>query len=352
MRVLSPKGWRGLLLAAFLTTSVAATTEIAGATTGSSAIVAWTPSDSIVVLSASTGMTVRTLATHVLLIAPGLPNLSVAPSGTVYFDSGSSGADQIYRVPITGGPVTLVTAGFDPQVSPNGTTLAFIAPEPGEQVPYLDQAGGVDIASTTSSGITDIHRLAPDPAQLNQGIFQLSWRSDSRALSFDLLNGHSDITSFWTISPTKDTESLAAARQVPIHNASLTWNGYGSQRIAGKYVGLGVLTSGSGAQQVVTVNPSTGRRQSTLFKVPGDICVPVGPTSPPMTQPHPGPCTFPFNNSVSGDLSGGSILVAGATRTIASTGGHTAASLYRWEAKTKTLKGLTSGVDVATWAPS
>ncbi len=360
MLVLPEKWWRGLLLAASLTTSVGAATATAGGSTTPtkppSDIVAWTPSGNIVVLSASSGATVRTLATHVLLSEPGLPNLSVAPSGDAYFDSATSsstsGSDQIYRVPITGGPLTRVTAGFDPQVSPDGKLLAFVAPEPGAQIPYLDQAGGIDIATITPTGIRDIRRLAPDPQQLNRGIFQLSWRPDSAALSFDLLNGHTDVTTFWTISLTSGTNALAAARQIRIRNSSMTWNGFWNHRVAGQYVGLGVVTSESAAQQVVAVDPSTGRRQSTLFKVPGHICVPLGPASPPMTQAHPGPCTFPFNNTVIGDPSGQAILVAGSTKPIASTGGLTAASLYRWDRKSRTLVGLTSEVDLATWGPT
>ena len=58
-----------------------------GASAPPSTIVAWTAVESIAVLSTRTGRTERTLATHVSVFAPGDPTVSVAPGGTVFFDS-------------------------------------------------------------------------------------------------------------------------------------------------------------------------------------------------------------------------------------------------------------------------
>ncbi len=86
-------------------------------------LVGVTSSDALVVASTRTGHVIRMLASDVTLQAPGLPDVSVTPDGTVFFDSAGlssfdtgawGGGDQIFAVPITGGPVTHVAAGFDP----------------------------------------------------------------------------------------------------------------------------------------------------------------------------------------------------------------------------------------------
>ncbi len=76
-------------------------------------IVGWTATARLVVVSARTGRTERTLATDVSVSAPGIPSVSVAPDGTVYFESATpaypsptaTGGDQILSVSINGGPV-------------------------------------------------------------------------------------------------------------------------------------------------------------------------------------------------------------------------------------------------------
>lgn len=50
-------------------------------------IVGWTSSFKVVVVSTATGSVVRTLASNVTILEPGLPNVSVAPGGTVYVES-------------------------------------------------------------------------------------------------------------------------------------------------------------------------------------------------------------------------------------------------------------------------
>jgi hypothetical protein len=305
------------------------------------------------VIASRTGAVLRTLASDVALEAPGLPNLSVSATGTVYFDSATTdpatGADQIYRVPITGGPVTRVTAGFDPQISPNGRFLAYVAPEPNEQIPYLDPAGGIDVAAISGSSLGPVRTLGPDTQQLNRGIFQLSWSPDSRELSFGLLNGTTDVTTFWTIDPRSST-NLAAAKPIALRNPSLTWNGYWGH---GHTTGLGVLTAVSGAQRVVTINPATGKRGTTLFKVPGGVCVALSPSSPPISDAalH-SPCSYDFDNAIISDPGASDVLIGGATHVIASTGGQSAPYLYRWRLATRVPVRLTPNVLLATWGPS
>jgi hypothetical protein len=138
-------------------------------------IVGWTSTHNVVVISTATGHVMRTLATDVSIFAPGLPDVSVAPGGTVYFESatpststtGIDSGDQIFSVPITGGPVRAVAAGSDPQVSPNGRFLAFISANPsGEagEAPYLVPPVGLDIAALSQEGtVSQVRTLPRDP---------------------------------------------------------------------------------------------------------------------------------------------------------------------------------------------
>lgn len=109
-----------------------------GASAPPSTIVAWTADERIAVLSTRTGRIERTLATHVSVFAPGDPTVTVAPDGTVFFDSAQASnalsraavGDQILSVSIKGGPIRDVGPGSDPQVSPDGHTLAYISGAP------------------------------------------------------------------------------------------------------------------------------------------------------------------------------------------------------------------------------
>lgn len=306
-------------------------------------IVGWTTAFKVVVLSAHTGRTVRTLATDVSILAPGIPNVSVAPNGIVYFesatpsplDTNATQGDQIFSVPIGGGPVRLLGSGSDPQVSPNGKYLAFIAPEPAGvagEAPYLVPPVGIDIATLSSGSVGSVRTLEPGPAQLNQGASDLSWSSNSRQLSFNLLNPSTNSTTVWTISATTST-SLAEATPIPLHPSGLTWNGYWGEGKDGTSIGLGMLHSGSGSQEVVSINPSTGRVIDPLFRVRGEV--------------------FPdFSNNLIGDSSGTNVLVAGVTPLVEgspTTSG--AVILYRWRVGDRVLTKVANQIDVASWGP-
>jgi hypothetical protein len=318
-------------------------------------IVGWTSNAKVVVIATATGHVMRTLARDVSIFAPGLPNLSVAPDGTVFFESASPSApttgvetgDQIFSVPITGGPVHDIAAGSDPQVSPNGRLLAFISPDPaGEagEAPYLVPTVGVDIATLSPGGtVSQVRRLPPGPAEVNQGASDLSWSGNSKDLSFDLLNPSTDRTTSWTI-PVAGSDSLAAARGITLRGAGLTWNGYwGSSRL-GTPQGLGVQTSASGHQEVVSIDPTTGRPVNRLFAIPAaDICTAMVPTGSDG-------CTSDFSNEVIGDSAATSVLVGGAIPLVegAPTTSGTA-FLYRWSAGEPVAVRLTPQVLVATW---
>jgi hypothetical protein len=199
--------------------------------------------------------------------------------------------------------------------------------------------------------VTATRILHPDASQLNQGITQLSWSSDSHRLSFAQIDGDTDVTTFWTVPVGAHVSSLGAATLIPLRNAALTWNGYwGSHREHGHAVGLGVLTTTAGAQRVVVIDPQTGRQGSTLFSLRGTVCVALSPASPPLTAPTPSPCTYGFDNTVISDASGGDVLLAGATQVIASTGTRSTPYLYRWRMGEPTLVRLTPGALLATWA--
>ena len=302
-------------------------------------IVGWLSSDRVVVIDTRTGAVVRTLATGVSIEAPGLPDLTVAPGGQVYFDSAplagvsphDAEGDQIYSVPITGGPVVEVGPGSDPQVSPNGQLLAYIASDGAGEAPYLLPGGGIDVATLAGTRVGGVRTLHPDPAQQDQGASDLSWSPDGQQLSFDLLGGAADTTTSWTIALAGAGSSLATAQQVPLQPAGLTWNGYwpmGGQRAA---LGLGVLTSPSsgpplaGAEHVVTIDPSTGRVVRRLFSVPGAVCTASAPPSVPSD------CDADYSDALSVDGAGTSVLVGGAIPLSygqVSTSGAT--YLYRW----------------------
>jgi hypothetical protein len=110
-------------------------------------IVGWTSGFRLVTISTRTGVVLHTLATQVGIFAPGLPDVSVAPDGTVFFDSSAASTfdrgdwtgDQIFSVPINGGPITRVAAGVDPEVSPDGRRLAYVDSDPQGEAPISRQ---------------------------------------------------------------------------------------------------------------------------------------------------------------------------------------------------------------------
>jgi hypothetical protein len=155
-------------------------------------IVAWTSNHHVVVISTRSGAILRTLASDVAVFEPGLPDLSVSPQGEVFFNSapiagvsqpGAQG-DQIFSVPITGGPLREVGAGFFPQVSPNGRFLAYVASNGVGEAPYMLPSGGITIATLAGDNVSSVQTLHPDARQTGQGASDLSWSPHSDRLSF------------------------------------------------------------------------------------------------------------------------------------------------------------------------
>jgi hypothetical protein len=152
------------------------------------AIVAVTTGGALVTLNSSTGVVEQTL------VASGVvgDEVSVTPSGLVFFAVQNGCTAAIEDVPISGGSVAEITAGSDPAVSPDGTKLAY-ASQPSltvgcvPAVTDLTPLYQVNIR-TLSSGTTV--SLAPVPAAQDSGlpepISHLSWAADDQHLAVSI----------------------------------------------------------------------------------------------------------------------------------------------------------------------
>jgi hypothetical protein len=322
-------------------------------------IVGWTSNFHLEVISTTTGSVERILASNVALDAPGLPTLSVSPDGVVFFDSDPIEAvsppdaqgDQIYSVPIAGGPLREVAAGFDPAISPDGQTLAFVAPNGVGEAPYQLANGGIELAQLSGSNITDVRILHPSGALVGAGISNLSWSADSQALSFDQHNPSSDVTSSWLLSAPTQQSSLDSAVAIPLHPAGLTWGGFFGGSAKGRPLGIGVLTTAenepplANPQKVVSIDPESGEVVRTLFTLPEAICTSSSPLAPT-------DCDADFSNVLAAASGSSNVLVSGAIPLKygqVSTSGL--AYLIRWNAALTKPVRVTSGVLVAAWGP-
>jgi hypothetical protein len=326
--------------------------------TAPSQIVGWAANSTLVVISTRSGGIVRTLASDVSVFAPGLPSVSVAPSGTVYFESATpeyaaadaTGGDQILSVPIGGGPVRDLGGGSDPQVSPDGRSLAFISPEPAGtagEPPYLVPPQGIVIATVSPSGaLRTVRTLEPGSSQVDQGASDLSWSPDGRTLSFDLYDGATFRTTAWTVPVSPSVSSLAAASEIALAKG-LTWAGFLGARGTGAQMGIGVESAPPGGRQsIVTIDPTTGRATARLFRVPSAVCAAI-------TVTGPDECAADFSDPVAVDASGSFVLVAGtipyADGALTTSG---ATDLYVWHRGATAPLRLNGSVEVATWGPA
>jgi WD40-like Beta Propeller Repeat len=285
--------------------------------------------------------------------------LSVSPGGVVFFDSaptvGISPADaqgdQIYSVPIVGGPVHEVSPGFDPAISPDGRTLAFVASNGVGEAPYQLATGGIELAQLNGSEITGVRTLHPSGAMVGAGFSNLSWSADSQTLSFDQLDPSNDVTSTWMLSDPNAQSSLSSAVEIPLHPNGLAWGGFLGESAKGAPLGIGVETAVeeepplASSQKVVSIDPQTGAVVRTLFALPAAIC-----TSPSPSTPED--CDADFSSALDVDPASSSVLVSGAiplTDEQVSTSGLT--YLFRWDSRSAKPVRLTSGVVVAAWGP-
>lgn len=105
-----------------------------------------------------------------------LGGFSVSADGaTVYYGScceRSGGPGQIHRVPVSGGTPELVTTGYDPAVSPDGTELAVVGVDY-ESIKVVDLATGNERRFTST--------MAEPP-----WVRALSWSLDGRSLAYEM----------------------------------------------------------------------------------------------------------------------------------------------------------------------
>jgi hypothetical protein len=157
-------------------------------------IAAITTQGDVVVMDPGTGMATRTLVAGVDAIGD---TVSVSKT-TVYFAVRSKCVDKVESVPLAGGPVTVIADGAQPEVSPDGTQLAYVRGP--------DQWPGA--CNTTQPGLTsyaDLYlvvrdlatgsdrQLPPPPwvvsSQIPAPISHLSWSSDSSTLLVSIQAG-------------------------------------------------------------------------------------------------------------------------------------------------------------------
>lgn len=232
-------------------------------------LVVWTSSFHVEVISSTSGRVIRILAGDVGLYR-GTPNLTVSPTGTVYFDQAETvnglPTEQIVKVPLSGGPITEVAEGHDPVLSPNGHLLAYLtytdlsnAPE---GIAVRDLLSGTTRRWKYSSTLPDIG--------------QLTWAPDSRSLSFTTTTPSVQkgplILSTWVLDVESTNYSLEDARRIPLQSG-VAWVGF----LNGS-AGIGVvqhrgLTSQGGWFEIMQVDVRTGRIVRRLADFPGSLAV-------------------------------------------------------------------------------
>jgi hypothetical protein len=244
-----------------------------------------------------------------------------------------------------------MSPGYDPAISPDGRTLAFVASNGVGEAPYQLANGGIELAHLNGSEITGVRILHPTGTMVGAGFSNLSWSADSQTLSFDQLDPSNDVTSSWLLSGPNAKSSLASAVEIPLHPKGLAWGGFLGKGAKGEPLGIGVQTAVqdepplASSQKVVSIDPQTGAVVRTLFTLPAAIC-----TSPSPSAPED--CDADFSNALDVDPAGSSVLVSGAIPLNygqVSTSGLT--YLFRRDTSSAKPVRLTSGVLVAAWGP-
>jgi WD40-like Beta Propeller Repeat len=152
------------------------------------AMVAVTTGGALVTLNSATGVVEQTLVSSGVLG----DEVSVGPSGLVYFAVQNGCNSTIEQVPVSGGSAAVIATGSLPAVSPNGTKLAYASQ------PSLTQGcvpNTTDMTAlyqvkirTLSSGATI--SLAANPASQDSGlpvpISHLSWAVDNQDLAVSI----------------------------------------------------------------------------------------------------------------------------------------------------------------------
>ena len=174
--------------AASASSGTSASSAASPAAAGEPGIVAVTSAGALVTLSPSTGVVEQTL------VPSGVEGdeVSVAPSGLVYFAVQNGCTSTIESVPVGGGSVAVIVPGSLPAVSPDGTKLAY-ASQPSLTIGCVptttDLTALYQVKIRTLSSGTTIS-LPPVPAKQDSGlpepIFHLSWATDSQHLAVSI----------------------------------------------------------------------------------------------------------------------------------------------------------------------
>jgi hypothetical protein len=154
----------------------------------SPAIVAVTTAGALVTLDSSTGVVEQTLVPSGVLG----DEVSVAPSGLVFFAVQNGCISTIEEVPVSGGSVATIAPGSLPAVSPDGTKLAYASQPTLTQgcVPNsTDMTALYQVKIRNLSGGSTIS-LPANPASQDSGlpvpISHLSWSADNQHLAVSI----------------------------------------------------------------------------------------------------------------------------------------------------------------------
>lgn len=232
-------------------------------------IVAVTEDGRVLVLDASTGAEIRTLATS----ADAGSRVAVTPDGRrVFFDrsanapSGCSGSRQIVGVPLSGGEPELVAgAASEPAISPDGRLLAFLSHQ-GPDGCSVPQSLVVRPVDAGPSG-----RQWTLPGGQGQYLTRPSWAPDSRHLAFVI--AESEQPEVPRVLDTETAQALADAQPLGLAE-NVGWAGYLGR--GGDFLGA-VLPPGYGITddtfEVVALDEN-GQVARELFSATGTVSDP------------------------------------------------------------------------------
>jgi len=277
------------------------------------------------VLSSVSGHVIRTLATDVSEFR-GLPSVSVAPNGTVFFDDhayiGSSPVDRIYRVPVSGGARSLIADGRTPAVSPDGRLLAFVTNDPVNSAVVNEAITLEDLRTHTTRSWTD---TAPEA-----DLWALSWSRDSRLLSFSQTTwppgGATTPGGVTTSSIVLDTAAPVltpdAAQRIPLA-PGVSWAGFLAGTRPGALGGIGEIQL-HGGLRLVAIDARSGRTMRSLVTIPDAQVA-----------------------TVQADASGKHLVIAAS-----GAGALGFGRLYRWTDGSASATSIGPGILAAAWVPT